>query len=73
MLSIVTLGFFMAAVGRSYVSPRVLHPMETVWEILEFGANTVIFVLAGVIISVCVPLLIAALNLWCWADSDSLL
>jgi len=28
-----------------------MHPMHTVWEILEFGANTVIFILAGDIIS----------------------
>ena len=52
VLAIVTLGFFMTAVGRSKISPRVMHPMETVWEMLEWGANTVIFTMSGVIMAV---------------------
>jgi len=51
VLSIVSLGFFMAAFGKSKISPRVLHPMETAWELLEWGANTVIFILAGLIMT----------------------
>lgn len=52
ILAIVSLGFFMAAVGRSMVSPRVIHPFDTVWEMLEWGANTIIFILAGNIMAV---------------------
>jgi len=51
VLSVVSLGFFMAAFGRSKISPRVLHPLEIVWEVLEWGGNTLIFVLAGIIIT----------------------
>mmetsp|Transcript_10966 Transcript_10966/g.28178 ORF Transcript_10966/g.28178 Transcript_10966/m.28178 type:complete len:790 (+) Transcript_10966:143-2512(+) len=51
ILASVALGFLMAAVGNSKISPSVQHPLHTVWEMLEWGGNTVIFLLAGTIIT----------------------
>eukprot|EP00873_Tetraselmis_striata_P035094 jgi/Tetstr1/455358/TSEL_042192.t1 len=51
VLAVVSLGFFMAAVGNSKISPGVQHPLHTVWEMLEWGGNTIIFLLAGIIIT----------------------
>lgn len=33
VLAVVSLGFFMAAVGNSKISPGVQHPLHTVWYV----------------------------------------
>lgn len=50
VLAVVFLGVYMAARGRQLVSPASEHAMHIVWETLEFFANTVIFVLSGILI-----------------------
>ncbi|CAG9467732.1 unnamed protein product [Pedinophyceae sp. YPF-701] len=51
VLAVVFLGVFMAAVGKGFITPSSEHAIETIWETLEFFANTIIFVLSGVIIA----------------------
>lgn len=41
----------MAAFGKHHVSAKVQHPLEIIWEELEYIANTLIFVLSGAIIA----------------------
>jgi len=52
VLAVVALGIYMAAVGKSRISPKSEHALHIVWETLEFFANTLIFVLSGVIIGI---------------------
>ena len=51
VLACVALGLWLAAKGRHRISSGVVEPMHTVWHELEFVANTLIFVLSGVIIA----------------------
>lgn len=51
LLGIVALGTWLAAKGRHRISSNVNKPMRVVWAELEYIANTLIFVLAGVIIA----------------------
>ncbi|KAK9791813.1 hypothetical protein WJX73_006506 [Symbiochloris irregularis] len=51
VLAVVTLGIWMAAFGKHHISAKVQHPLEIIWEELEFIANTLIFVLSGAIIA----------------------
>ena len=44
-------GTWMAAVGKHHISVKVQHPLQIIWEELEYVANTLVFVLAGVIIA----------------------
>lgn len=41
----------MSAKGVMAISRKVEHPLHIIWEELEFLANTLIFVLSGVIIT----------------------
>ena len=41
----------MTAVGRAHISVKVQHPLTIIWEELEYLANTLVFVLSGVIIA----------------------
>ena len=51
VLAVVVLGVVMSATGRTRVSPRVHESLHVFWEMLEFLANTLIFVFAGTIIA----------------------
>lgn len=51
VLAVLCLGIWMAAFGSHHISRQVQQPLRIVWEELEFIANTLIFVLTGVIIA----------------------
>ncbi|KAL3158150.1 Son of sevenless 1, variant 2 [Trebouxia sp. C0010 RCD-2024] len=51
VLAVLILGIWMAAFGSHHISRQVQRPLKIVWEELEFIANTLIFILAGVIIA----------------------
>ncbi|CAL8460804.1 g335 [Coccomyxa elongata] len=51
VLAVVILGIYMSAKGVMAISRKVEHPLHIIWEELEFLANTLIFVLSGVIIT----------------------
>jgi len=41
----------MTAAGVNHVSRKVERPLDVVWEVLEYCANTVIFLLAGALVA----------------------
>jgi len=51
VLGVVTLGLLMAGMGRTRISPEVEHFLHEFWELAAFIANTLIFIIVGVIIS----------------------
>ena len=51
VLGVVTLGLVMAGIGRTRISPEVEHFLHEFWELAAFIANTLIFIIVGVIIS----------------------
>ncbi len=51
VLGLVALGLMMASVGRTRVSPEVQHFLHEFWELAAFIANTLIFIMVGVVIS----------------------
>ncbi len=51
VLGLVALGLLMASVGRTRISPEVNHFLHEFWELLAFIANTLIFLIVGVVIS----------------------
>ena len=50
-LAVVVLGLWMTAAGVNHVSRKVERPLDVVWEVLEYCANTVIFLLAGALVA----------------------
>jgi len=51
VLGLVALGLLMASVGRTRISTEVNHFLHEFWELLAFIANTLIFLIVGVVIS----------------------
>ncbi len=51
VLGLVALGLVMASVGRTRISPQVEHFLHEFWELAAFIANTLIFVIVGVVIA----------------------
>jgi len=51
VLGLVALGLMMAGVGRTRISPEVEHFLHEFWELAAFIANTLIFVIVGVVIA----------------------
>jgi NhaP-type Na+/H+ or K+/H+ antiporter/polyhydroxyalkanoate synthesis regulator phasin len=51
VLGLVALGLLMAGQGRTRISPEVGHFLHEFWELAAFIANTLIFIIVGVIIS----------------------
>lgn len=51
VLAVVTLGVLMSGYAKTRVSPEVEHTMHSFWELLGYLANTVIFLLSGLIIA----------------------
>lgn len=51
VLGLVSLGLMMAGVGRTRISPEVEHFLHEFWELAAFIANTLIFVIVGVVIA----------------------
>jgi len=52
VLGLVALGLTMAGVGRTRISPEVEHFLHEFWELAAFIANTLIFIIVGVVIAV---------------------
>jgi NhaP-type Na+/H+ or K+/H+ antiporter len=50
IMSIISIGVFMAAIGRTKINPEVEHNVHAFWHFLVFAAETTIFILAGVIV-----------------------
>jgi len=51
VLGLVALGLVMASVGRTRISPEVEHFLHEFWELAAFIANTLIFIIVGVVIA----------------------
>ncbi|OFX18122.1 MAG: hypothetical protein A2033_03625 [Bacteroidetes bacterium GWA2_31_9] len=51
VLGLFALGLAMASVGRTRISPEVEHFLHEFWELAAFIANTLIFVIVGVVIA----------------------
>ncbi|MCD6566293.1 MAG: cation:proton antiporter [Bacteroidales bacterium] len=51
VLGLVTLGLAMASIGRTRISPEVEHFLHEFWELAAFIANTLIFLIVGVVIA----------------------
>ncbi|HOZ15542.1 MAG TPA: cation:proton antiporter [Tenuifilaceae bacterium] len=51
VIAVVTLGIAMAGPGKTRVSPGVTHFLHEFWELAAFIANTLIFIIVGVVIA----------------------
>ncbi len=51
VLGLVALGLVMASIGRTRISPEVEHFLHEFWELAAFIANTLIFIIVGVVIA----------------------
>ncbi|HDP76397.1 MAG TPA: cyclic nucleotide-binding domain-containing protein [Bacteroidales bacterium] len=51
VIAVVTLGISMAGPGKTKVSPEVTHFLHEFWELAAFIANTLIFIIVGVVIA----------------------
>ena len=51
VIAVVTLGISMAGPGKTRVSPGVTHFLHEFWELAAFIANTLIFIIVGVVIA----------------------
>jgi NhaP-type Na+/H+ or K+/H+ antiporter/CRP-like cAMP-binding protein len=51
VLSVVVFGLHYGAVGRTHISPEVEEYLNEFWEMLAHIANTVVFILSGVIMA----------------------
>ena len=56
VLGLVTLGLIMAGIGRTRISPEVEHFLHEFWELAAFIANTLIFIIVGVVIAQRIPM-----------------
>ncbi|EWH11699.1 NhaP-type Na+/H+ and K+/H+ antiporter [Catenovulum agarivorans DS-2] len=52
VVAVVTLGVLLAAQGRTRISAEVKHFLHQFWELMAYLANTLIFVLVGIIVAV---------------------
>lgn len=50
VLGLVALGIIMAGIGRTRISPEVEHFLHEFWELAAFIANTLIFIVVGIVI-----------------------
>jgi sodium/hydrogen exchanger 10/11 len=50
VIAVVCYGLYFGSIGRTRVSPEVAHFLEEFWELLAFFGNTLIFVIAGIVI-----------------------
>jgi NhaP-type Na+/H+ or K+/H+ antiporter/CRP-like cAMP-binding protein len=51
ILGLVALGLLMTGIGRTRISPEVEHFLHEFWEMAAFLANTLIFLMVGVVIA----------------------
>lgn len=64
VVAVVALALMYASIGRTRISPEVAGFLHHFWEMMAHIANTLIFLLVGVLVAVRVPL--TDLDLW-WA------
>ena len=50
VLTVVVLGWFLSAKGRTLFKGHIQHSMHHFWEMLTYAANTIVFILAGFLI-----------------------
>ncbi|MFC3152886.1 cation:proton antiporter [Litoribrevibacter euphylliae] len=62
VVAVVTLALMYASIGRTRISPEVAGFLHHFWEMMAHIANTLIFLLVGVLVAVRVPL--TNLDLW---------
>lgn len=51
VLAVVSFGIMMAGIGKTRISPQVGHFLHEFWELAAFIANTLIFLIVGVVIA----------------------
>lgn len=51
VLGLVSFGLLMASIGKTRISPEVEHFLHEFWELFAFIANTLIFLIVGVVIA----------------------
>jgi len=51
VVAVVTLGLLLASIGRTRISPEVAEFLHHFWQMMAHIANTVIFILVGIIIA----------------------
>lgn len=52
ILSLVSLGLFFSAVGKRKIYPESEHALHNVWASIQYGSETLIFLLTGIIVGV---------------------
>lgn len=62
VVAVVTLALLYASIGRTRISPEVAGFLHHFWEMMAYIANTLIFLLVGVLVAVRVPL--TDIDLW---------
>ena len=62
VVAVVTLALMYASIGRTRISPEVAGFLHHFWEMMAHIANTLIFLLVGVLVAVRVPL--TDMDLW---------
>lgn len=56
IVSLVALGLMFSTVGRTRISPEVSHFLHQFWEMMAYIANTLIFLIVGIVIALHVSL-----------------
>lgn len=56
VVAVVTLAIIFASVGRTRISPEVADFLHHFWEMMAYMANTIIFLLVGILVAIRVPL-----------------
>merc|ERR1719261_455244 len=51
VLALVALGLWYSYIGRTFISPECEHFVAEFWEIMAYLANTLVFVITGLILS----------------------
>lgn len=51
VLAVLSFGIIMAGIGKTRISPQVKHFLHEFWELAAFIANTLIFLIVGVVIA----------------------
>lgn len=50
IMALVSLGLFMAAFGKTRISAEADHAVHTFWKFIVYCAETVIFLVAGILV-----------------------
>ncbi|WIA41790.1 hypothetical protein OEZ86_009122 [Tetradesmus obliquus] len=55
LLAVVCNGFTMSLIGGRQITMRAEHAMHGFWGVLEWGANTILFVWMGIVLAIVLP------------------